>query len=199
MAKLSVISYNCKGFNVSKVPCIKILLDRCSVLLLQETWLFSNQFTQFTKYFDKYKSINICGMDESIFCHGRPHGGCSILYSNQYDVTPIYFKEERRIVGIKISLCNSIFHIFNVYMPCDDHSTDAYDMYNHVLNTVSLYCTNNNVDTYVLGGGFNTALNRETSRRTIALNKCVSDEYLYYCCLDASSNVTYTLFWSYWF
>ena len=67
MAKLSVISYNCKGFNVSKVPCIKILLDRCSVLLLQETWLFSNQFTQFTKYFDKYKSINICEMDESIF------------------------------------------------------------------------------------------------------------------------------------
>ena len=55
----NVISYNCKGFNVSKVPYIKILLDRCSVLLLQETWLFSNQFTQFTKYFDKYKSINI--------------------------------------------------------------------------------------------------------------------------------------------
>ena len=194
MAKLSVISYNCKGINVSKVPCIKILLDRCSVLLLQETWLFSNQFTQFTKYFDKYKSINICGMDESIFCHGRPHGGCSILHSNQYDVTPIYFKEERRIVGIKISLCNSIFHIFNVYMPCDVHSTDTYDMYNHVLNTVSLYCTNNNVDTYVLGGDFNTALNRETSSRTIALNKFVSDEYLYYCCLDASSNVTYTFF-----
>ena len=133
-------------------------------------------------------------MDESIFCHGRPHGGCSILYSNQYNVTPIYFKEERRIVGIKISLCNSIFHIFSVYMPCDDHSTDAYDMYNHVLNTVLLYCTNNNVDTYVLGGDFNTALNRETSCRTIALNKFVSDEYLYYCCLDASSNVTYTFF-----
>ena len=155
------------------MSCIKILLYRCSVLLLQDSWLFSNQFTQFIKYFDKYKSINICGMDESIFCHGRPHGGCSILYSNQYDVTPIYFKEERRIVGIKISLCNSTFNIFNVYMPCDDHSTDAYDMYNHVLNTVSLYCTNNNVDTYVLGGDFNTALNRETSRRTIALNKFV--------------------------
>ena len=98
---------------------------------------------------------------------------------------PLYiFKEERRSVGIKISLCNSIFHIFNVYMPCDDQSTDAYDMYNHVLNTVLLYCTNNNVDTYVLGGDFNTALNRETSRRTITLNKFVSDEYLYYCCFE---------------
>ena len=107
---------------------------------------------------------------------------------------PLYIlrKKERRIVGIKISLCNSIFHIFNVYIPCDDHSTD--DIYNRVLNTVSLYCSNNNVDTYILDGDFNTALNRETSRRTIALNKCVYDEYLYYCCLDASSNVPYTLF-----
>ena len=77
-------------------------------------------------------------------------------------------------------------------MSCDDHSTDGYNMYNHVLNTVSLYYINNNVETYVLGGDFNTALNRETSRRTIALNKFVYDEYLYYCCLDASSNVTYT-------
>ena len=79
-------------------------------------------------------------------------------------------------------------------MPCDDHSTDAYDMYYHVLNTVPLYCTTNNVDTYVLGGDFNTALNRETSRRTILLYKCVYDEYLYYYCLDASSNVSYTFF-----
>ena len=110
------VSYNCKGFNVSKMQCIKILLDRCSVLLLQETWLFFNQFTLFTKYFVKYKSINICGMDEPILCHGRPHDGCSILYSNKYDVTPIYFKEERRSVVIKISLCNSVFNIFNVYI-----------------------------------------------------------------------------------
>ena len=77
-------------------------------------------------------------------------------------------------------------------MPCDDHSTDAYDMYNHVLNTVSLCCTNNNLDTYVLGGDFNTALNRGTSSSTIALNTFVYDEYLYYCCLYASSFVPYT-------
>ena len=74
-------------------------------------------------------------------------------------------------------------------MPCDNHSTDAYDMYNHVLNTLALYCTNNNVYTYVLGRDFNTALDRGTSHRTIALNTFVYDEYLYYCCLNASSNV----------
>ena len=66
-------------------------------------------------------------------------------------------------------------------------------MYNHVLNTVSLYYANNTVDTYVVGGDFNTASNRETSRHTIALHM-IYDEYLYYCCLDASSNVPYTFF-----
>ena len=88
------------------------------------------------------------------------HGCCSILYSHQYDqnVTPVYFKEERRIVGIKISLYYSIFHILTyICRTCDDHSCDAYNMYDHALNTVSLYCTNNNVDTYVLCGHFNTA------------------------------------------
>ena len=95
MAKRSVISYNCKRFNVSKVPCIKISVDRCSVILLQETWLFSNQFTQFTKYFDKYKSINICGMDEPI------HGGWYILYSNQYDVNPIYLTTKEKLLVLK--------------------------------------------------------------------------------------------------
>ena len=46
----------------------------------------------------------------------------------------------------------------------------------------------------VLDGDFNTALNSETSRCTIALNKFVYDEYVYYCCLDVSSNVPYTFF-----
>ena len=92
------------------------------------------QFTQFTKYFDKYKSINICEMESQYFV-----------------------------------------------------MVDKSDTQNHPDR-----CCEQNVDTYVLGGDFNTTLNRETSRRTIALNKFVYDEYLYYCCLDASSNVPYT-------
>ena len=44
---------------------------------------------------------------------------------------PLYIlRKKEELLVLKISLCNSIFHIFNVYMLCDDHSTNAYDMYN---------------------------------------------------------------------
>ena len=43
MANLSVVSYNCRGFNVSKLPCINKILLNCDILLLQETWLCRKQ------------------------------------------------------------------------------------------------------------------------------------------------------------
>ena len=94
---LKVISYNCKGLTVSKVPCIKELLLQCDVLLLEETWLFSNQFNVISKHFQECESVNICGMNEDIYCQGRPYGGCSIVYSNTLKVEPIYFENEKRV------------------------------------------------------------------------------------------------------
>ena len=41
---LVIVSYNCKGFNISKVPVINKILQNCDIVLLQETWLFSIQF-----------------------------------------------------------------------------------------------------------------------------------------------------------
>ena len=62
---LVVVSYNCKGFNISKVPCINKMLQNCDILLLQETWLFSKQFHLFSKYFPSHISVNVCGIDEA--------------------------------------------------------------------------------------------------------------------------------------
>ena len=38
--ELKLISYNCKGFNISKVPYIQKLLDECNILFIQESWLY---------------------------------------------------------------------------------------------------------------------------------------------------------------
>ena len=191
---LKVISYNWKGLTVSKVPCIKELLLQCDVLLLEETWLFSNQFNVISKYFQECESVNICGMNEDIYCQGRPYGGCSIVYSNTLKVEPIYFENEKRVCGITITLPHSVLSIFNVYMPCDDNSTESFDMYNHVLSVISTYCVDNNVDVYMIGGDFNTSLFRNESRHTISLNKFVEKECLYFCCNHVVSNVDFTFF-----
>ena len=74
MANLSVVSYNCRGFNVSKVPCIIKILQKCDILLLQETWLCSKQFQLFNECFPSFKSVNVCCMDETELLLGRPYG-----------------------------------------------------------------------------------------------------------------------------
>ena len=60
--KLKLMSYNCKDFNVSKVPFIKSLLERCDILLVQKTWLFSSQFSIFSHFFKDIESHSICGI-----------------------------------------------------------------------------------------------------------------------------------------
>ena len=52
------------------------------MLILEETWLFSNQFNVISKYFQECEPVNICGINEDIYCQGRSYGGCSIVYSN---------------------------------------------------------------------------------------------------------------------
>ena len=69
-------------------------------------------------------------MSEDICCKGGPYGGCFIVYGNTLKVDPIYFENEKRVCGITITLPHSSRRIiFNVYMPCDDYSTESFDMY----------------------------------------------------------------------
>ena len=79
---LRIVSYNCRGFNASKVPCISELLNMCDILLLQETWLYSSQFCLFTTYFINYNNVSICGMDESVIHAGRPLMEDALFYTN---------------------------------------------------------------------------------------------------------------------
>ena len=65
---LRIVSYNCRSLNSSMVPCISELLNMCDILLLQEIWLYSTQFSLFTTYFN----VSICGMNTSVIHAGRP-------------------------------------------------------------------------------------------------------------------------------
>ena len=91
-------------------------------------------------------------MNEDEYCQGRPYGGCSIIYKDTFKVTPIYFSFEKRVCGIKIALRQSVSLIFNVYMPCDDNTAESFEIYNHVLSVISMYCVDNNINVYMLGG-----------------------------------------------
>ena len=114
---LKHMTYNCKGFNVSKIPFINYLLYQCDVLLLQETWLYSCQL----HVFKQWVSINVYGIDESVLQHGRPYGGCTILYCSFSHVPEKIWFKSKRICALKLKVYFGYLYIFNVYMPCDQH------------------------------------------------------------------------------
>ena len=195
---LRIVSYNCRGFNASKVPCISELLNMCDILFLKETWLYSSQFCLFTTYFTNYNNVSICGMGEFVIHAGRPYGGCTILYNSSCtEIYPIYFGDSKRTCEINWKLNNSEFvHLFTVYMPCDDNIAMHHHDFNHVLSAISTYCHEchqYNVEYCIIGGDFNTDISRVNSMNTTLLHNCVSDECLMFCMKSENCfNIDYT-------
>ena len=80
MDKLVISSYNCHGFNVSKIPAITELTNFSDVILLQETWLLKNQLDIFKNYFPEYNNFSVSSVDSTVLSSGRPYGGLTVLY-----------------------------------------------------------------------------------------------------------------------
>ena len=77
---VKLCSFNCKGFNVSKIKHITELLSVCDILMLQETWLLKSQIGSLNQYFTQHNACGVSGMNENVLLIGRPYGGCSFLY-----------------------------------------------------------------------------------------------------------------------
>ena len=68
---LSIVSYNCHGFN-NGLSYLPVLLDSFDVILLQEHWLSDSELTKL--YFSGFVTNAISGFDDSVLLHGRPLG-----------------------------------------------------------------------------------------------------------------------------
>ena len=66
------MSYNCKGFGISKVPYVCDLLQQCDAY--SRGMVISSQFTLFKTYFRNWEPHSICGMDELTIQGGQPSG-----------------------------------------------------------------------------------------------------------------------------
>ena len=77
---LKLCSFNCKGFNISKVKHISELMKSCDVLMLQETWALPSNVGKLNQYFVDLNTYGISSVNDNVLLSGRPHGGCSFLY-----------------------------------------------------------------------------------------------------------------------
>ena len=123
--------------------------------MLQETWLYPDEFAKVSQISDKFQSFNVSSMslDDKLLT-GRPHGGLSILWnkslSNSVKTTQY---DESRIIGIEVQSNHFTLLFLTVYLPyeCDMH----YDDYCFYLSKLQCIIDSANTPYILILGDFN--------------------------------------------
>ena len=190
---IKLCSFNCKGFNISKVKHINEILKSCDILMIQETWLLTSQIGTINKEFSNYNTCGISGMNEKSLISGRPHGGCSFLFRKSISSNISFIDlNSHRVCCIKLITESCTVFIFNVYLPCDTMRNDNLQDYNEVLSTISTCLSQYNAEYCVIAGDLNTDLSRVNSGNTISLKAFVDEENLCFGLDKFTSRIPYT-------
>ena len=194
--KLNVISYNCKHFVCEgpKFDYINSLSDNYSIIMLQEHWLFESELSKLSNVGDGFAFEAKSSMNENECRVGRPFGGCAILWNPmlQCDVKPVICNSSR-VCGVLLCHNGSTYLIINVYMPCDRGYYDQVGLpeYIDVLNEVSSLIERYDTNYVIVGGDFNTDINRVTPQ-TRQLLDFKNDNDLDFCQNYCDDMVVYT-------
>lgn len=79
--QITLCSYNVKHYDSVKYDAVKSLFERCTFLLVQETWLAEKEFIRrFRNDFPNSECISANKMDLKEIGPGRPYGGVGICY-----------------------------------------------------------------------------------------------------------------------
>ena len=168
MDSLKIATFNCKHFDgFYKENFCKELLDVNDFLLIQEHWLYEDNFHKFDKISNEYF---ICkhgtsSMDPSIIKAGRPYGGCIILWKGNidYNVKPINTVSCRLNCILVSSISGFTFLLFNVYMPTDDRSNGEHlSEFQDILAEISTISRSISASFIIIAGDFNTDFVRNT-------------------------------------
>jgi hypothetical protein len=117
-SRLRVTSYNCHGFNYTKIPYMATLLSECEFFFIQEHWLADCQLQKLNTVCNTHNSYGTSGFEPDEFIKGRPYGSCAIFWQTDLNAQ-IYFvpTHNRRICSIRVSRESFKLLLINVYMP----------------------------------------------------------------------------------
>ena len=132
---LKFCTYNCRGWK-SGCDYVNDLLKSCDFCLIQEHWLFQDQFSTLNICSDFY-SVSVSGMSGDELILGRPYGGCTIFFRKSFSYSITRLKScSTRFCALLLKLLNpsnqqivSIL-IVNVYLPTNygtDESTTTFE------------------------------------------------------------------------
>ena len=186
-------SFNCRGFNISKVKHISELMKQCDILLVQETWCLPSNVGKLNQYFIDLNTYGISSVNDKVLLSGRPHGGCSFLYKKSLSasIAPIDI-DCNRVCCMKLSTSIGHIYLYNVYMPCDASNNMYLQQYNEILSHISIHVQSNDVKHCIVAGDLNTDFARHNSGNTVSLNTFIDTEGLYSVVEDYKQEVKYT-------
>jgi len=191
-----IASWNSRGHGDNRIDYMKKLLQNVDVLMIQEHWYFENDLNSIVNSMDGIHVYGTSGMDPSNLLHGRPYGGCAILYSKHLKCkfTPVDSVSSRCCAVIMELPDLTKVLLFNVYMPCDtEHDQENAELYLDVLTRISHVRTSYpDICNIIIGGDFNTDLIRINSLHTISLLDYLPREGLALCCQCTEDKVMYT-------
>jgi exonuclease III len=118
----SVCSYNMRGFK-SGFNTTKELLDRYSIVAVQEIWLRNDNLSNLGLINDNISYFGVSGMTKALssgVVHGRPFGGVAFLWKNDLSkfITKVGYDPAGRCIAIKLHIDGKVILLINVYFPC---------------------------------------------------------------------------------
>ena len=156
---LRVISYNCESFNRNS-HMIKLLLNECDILLLQETLLCDHSLDVFQSLHDEFSYYAVSAVrSENVFV-GKSSGGLCVLYRKSFAnyIKPFYCTS--RIMGISLQNVDFSLLLLNVYLPCDYKNDDSFIAYQSALTDIDNICTDLAFDKIIIAGDMNCDPNK---------------------------------------
>ena len=149
-------SYNVKNFNLVKYKTISDLFEKCSFMLLQETWLKEKTFIdKFKNDFPNSECISASKMENKEIIAGRKFGGVGICYHTHIKCAVQTIPTKSKcICALKINLGKISIILINVYMPSSDKTEDL-EEYSDILLEISGICMLNTADFIITGGDWN--------------------------------------------
>ena len=155
--KLSISSFNVKGFKYRNYDYLRKLFSHNDILFLQEVWLHDFEFHLIGDILKGSQYHSVSAMDSTdITRAGRPYGGCAIIWKNSLPFNIKVIENNcNRICAITITYDDNNYLLISVYMPVNDNSLDSYNCFGDVLCEISTLLQIYNDYHIIIAGDFN--------------------------------------------
>ena len=175
---LKLLSYNCRGLNDSKKIYLLSLLKACDVLFLQEHWLTDGQIQDLNSVSDDHFAYGVSGFDNKEVLHGRPYGGCAILWRRNLNARISYIDSgSRRVCAVRCSFDFGSLLLINAYMPYEQGDMSSAE-FSLQLSTIDYLIQNNAGCHVIIGGDFNVDFGRDWAHTNL-LNDFCNEHFLF--------------------